>query len=1041
MPWWSWGRSEQARIFNVLIYEEDYKQLCAWVLKKPNIETGGDLFGLWSDKRTAVIQLVLGPGKDCRRTSVSFYQDVNYLERVGSYLTHNEGVCHIGEWHSHHQLGLAQPSGGDENTVWNNMPTYNLKRFVIFIANIQSSKQSYNVNIGCFLFETDEQGNRLDVLPGEFTILQKENPFSGKVAVEKKKGEEKDYENKIAIADLKLEVKAEGKSPSATYMKRFPPKKPKETRKFEVVIYEEDYKALCVWVLKKPDIETGGDLFGLWSDKRTAVIQLVLGPGQGCSRTSVSFYQDVNYLQRVGSYLTQNEGVCHIGEWHSHHQLGLAQPSGGDENTVWNNMPTYNLKRFVIFIANIQSSKQSYNVNIGCFLFEIDEKGNRLDVLPGEFTILQKENPFSGKVAEEKKKGAEKDYENNVAIADLELEVKAGRKSPSVTYVKRLPPRRPKEMRKFEVVIYEEDYKALCAWVLKKPDIETGGDLFGLWSDKRTAVIQLVLGPGKDCRRTTASFYQDIDYLQRVGSYLTRNEGVCHIGEWHSHHQMGLARPSGGDENTVWNNMPTYNLKKFVIFIATIQSSKQSYNVNIGCFLFEIDDHDHRLAVLPGEFTILQKKNLLALKQEVSMERSKDAEMDDESKVTIEDLKLEVKGGRNSQPSVKYLKPSPAPSNKRNREKKNQLQNENQDTNKADDEESCGDSKKQKMDTGASSPTTAGRSPGGGSSSPSGSLTNEGIQNLKIDDKQPDEQQELDMEVDEKEEQPEKKEEEEIIEDNYENSRAKDQNQDQARLKEISEAEKNKEKTVKIDRNREAGPSEGDQRKPENRNGDSISQPRPLPMLEQETTPTEQTGQKTLQVDDKAKTKNNQGKESATQEGRALPQLKKETTPTDEKAKTIDNQGKESATKKGRPLPQLKEQTTAAGQTGRQTQRVEATKANQSKGSVTQGARPLPQLGQETTPAGQTGRQGGAAGQTMQVKEKAKHKADMSKGSTPQGGRPPTQLAQGKTSAIAKTTVKPLKIEIKAVKRSGQQSSAKKAGSSGTGARKGKKTK
>ncbi|KAL9971582.1 hypothetical protein ACROYT_G017760, partial [Oculina patagonica] len=185
---------------------------------------------------------------------------------------------------------------------------------------------------------------------------------SGKLSVEKNKGAEED-ENKIAIKDLQLEVKEGEKSPFVTYMRRLPSKRPKETsRKFQVMIYEEDYKELCAWVVKKPDIETGGDLFGLWADKHTAVIQLVLGPGQECKRTSTSFYQDVNYLERVGSYLTQNEGVCHIGEWHSRHQLGLARPSGGDENTVWNNMPTYNLKRFVIFIANIQSTKLSYNV-------------------------------------------------------------------------------------------------------------------------------------------------------------------------------------------------------------------------------------------------------------------------------------------------------------------------------------------------------------------------------------------------------------------------------------------------------------------------------------------------------------------------------------------------------------------------------------------------------------------------------------------------------------------------------------------------------
>ena len=192
------------------------------------------------------------------------------------------------------------------------------------------------------------------------------------------------------------------------------------------MIYEEDYKELCAYVLRKPNIETGGDLFGLWADEYTAVIQLALGPGAGCKRTSVSFYQDVRYLEEVGSYLTQHEGVCHIGEWHSHHQLGLARPSGGDENTVWNNMPTYKLSRFVIFIANIEASQHSYKVNIGCFLFEIDRKGYRLPVLQGVFKILHSENPFLWKkgVNERRNKGAEEKRgdEFNIDIEHLELE-------------------------------------------------------------------------------------------------------------------------------------------------------------------------------------------------------------------------------------------------------------------------------------------------------------------------------------------------------------------------------------------------------------------------------------------------------------------------------------------------------------------------------------------------------------------------------------------------------------------------------------------
>ena len=542
-----------------------------------------------------------------------------------------------------------------------------------------------------------------------------------------------------------------------------------EKRNFSVVIYEKDYKELCAWVLKKPNIETGGDLFGLWADKHTAVIQLVLGPGKQCKRTTASFYQDIDYLRRVGSYLTQNEGVCHIGEWHSHHQLGLARPSGGDENTVWNNMPTYNLKRFVIFIANIQSSRDSYNVDVGCFLFEIDDKGQHMDVLPGKFTILQRNSPLSEKreVTEERKKGAEKDDENNIALKELTMEVRKGEKSPSVRYLRPItsPNSEPRkragrwnggQKRTFSVMIYEKDYKELCAWVLKKPNIETGGDLFGLWADKHTAVIQLVLGPGKQCARTTTSFYQDIDYLRRVGSYLTQNEGMCHIGEWHSHHQLGLARPSGGDENTVWNNMPTYNLKRFVIFIANIQSSKHSYNVNVGCFLFEIDDDGKHMNVLPGKFTILQKNSPLSGKREVTEERMIGAEEDGENKIAITELKMEMNEG-GERPSVAYLKPTPAPSERKLGNRGNHSQLENQ--NKPNDEESSIGSKKRKMDSEERSPDKTPRS---GKKSGEGSLLIEDLQNLTINNEQPEEKSEEAMEQEQEMGQPVKNSQEEI---------------------------------------------------------------------------------------------------------------------------------------------------------------------------------------------------------------------------------------------------------------------------------------
>ena len=70
------------------------------------------------------------------------------------------------------------------------------------------------------------------------------------------------------------------------------------------------------------------------------------------------------------------------------------------------------------------------------------------------------------------------------------------------------------------VFIYKPELNFLKWLVLQKRSAETGGDLFGLWQDERTAVVQFILGPGEKCRRTTTSFHQDVDYLADIGGEL-----------------------------------------------------------------------------------------------------------------------------------------------------------------------------------------------------------------------------------------------------------------------------------------------------------------------------------------------------------------------------------------------------------------------------------------------------------------------------------------------------------------------------------------
>ena len=181
-------------------------------------------------------------------------------------------------------------------------------------------------------------------------------------------------------------------------------------QKFTVYINEGEKHQIEEWVKIWPNTETGGDLFGAWIDDHTAVVQFVLGPGRNCSRTGASFYQHVDYLRDAGSYLTQQHGLCNIGQWHSHHQLGLTRPSGGDENTVWSNMPKLGLNRYIVFIATITGGSRSYypynygdyygsssnedlQVNINPYLFEI-KNGRRMGVLQGSFEDMKYNSPF-----------------------------------------------------------------------------------------------------------------------------------------------------------------------------------------------------------------------------------------------------------------------------------------------------------------------------------------------------------------------------------------------------------------------------------------------------------------------------------------------------------------------------------------------------------------------------------------------------------------------------------------------------------------------
>lgn len=63
----------------------------------PHTETGGDLFGVWAHAGpgSAFVDYAIGPGRDVRRTSHSFFQDANYLARAGAVLVQQHGLAQV----------------------------------------------------------------------------------------------------------------------------------------------------------------------------------------------------------------------------------------------------------------------------------------------------------------------------------------------------------------------------------------------------------------------------------------------------------------------------------------------------------------------------------------------------------------------------------------------------------------------------------------------------------------------------------------------------------------------------------------------------------------------------------------------------------------------------------------------------------------------------------------------------------------------------------------------------------------------------------
>lgn len=128
------------------------------------------------------------------------------------------------------------------------------------------------------------------------------------------------------------------------------------------------------------------------------------------------------------------------------------------------------------------------------------------------------------------------------------------------------------------VIIFKSEMDFISRCILDYPSIETGGQLFGYYTESGTPVVLYAIGPGANANHQVAFFNQDIGYLTTVGAKLKDLFGLHHIGEWHSHHHLGLARPSGHDASTMVGTIREKGLGRFLLCIGNCDATGTTLN-------------------------------------------------------------------------------------------------------------------------------------------------------------------------------------------------------------------------------------------------------------------------------------------------------------------------------------------------------------------------------------------------------------------------------------------------------------------------------
>lgn len=114
----------------------------------------------------------------------------------------------------------------------------------------------------------------------------------------------------------------------------------------------------------------------------------------------------------------------------------------------------------------------------------------------------------------------------------------------------RTPPPRSPGFAQY-IATYESEMRVIAGLSAGQRDVEVVGNTFGQFTRAGRPVIGLVIGPGPNAVYESAHCQQDIEFFRRAVHEIESAYGLQWLGDWHSHHHLGIDHPSPGDVRQV----------------------------------------------------------------------------------------------------------------------------------------------------------------------------------------------------------------------------------------------------------------------------------------------------------------------------------------------------------------------------------------------------------------------------------------------------------------------------------------------------------